>query len=176
MLFSDIFLSRWWSGRGDPLTDITRCKRRQGSTQQTERVSQRAGGRQLRSTNNSSSNINKISVFGKGKYYFQRTQKTRGGGVGRKIVKVNVIIQIKELWLLALDLAKEKFWGFKEISNLSFKSWNLYLGEIIFVTNFEVLKYSTYLDQEISSAPTPRTTGKHLACFLHREASPSLCT
>ena len=47
------------------------------------------------STNNSSSNINKISVFGKGKYclfYFSRTQK---------IVKLNITTQIKELWLLA---------------------------------------------------------------------------
>ena len=44
MLFSDIFLSRLWPGR--TLTDITMCKRHQGSTRQRESVSQRAGCRQ----------------------------------------------------------------------------------------------------------------------------------
>ena len=41
MLFSDIFLSRLWPG--GTLTDITMCKRHQGSTRQRESVSQRAG-------------------------------------------------------------------------------------------------------------------------------------
>ena len=40
MLFSDIFLSRWWPG--GTLTDIM-----SGSTRQTESVSQKAGCRQL---------------------------------------------------------------------------------------------------------------------------------
>ena len=39
------------------------------------------------STNNLSSNINKISVFRKGKYYFQT----------QKIVKLNITTQIKKL-------------------------------------------------------------------------------
>ena len=79
------------------------------------------------STNNSSSNINKISVFGKGKYclfYFSRTQK---------IVKLNITTQIKELWLLALNLAKKNFWAFKEISNLSF-----------FCTSIQILSTSSF--------------------------------
>ena len=44
-LFSDIFMSRCWPG--GTLTDITICKRHQGSTRQTESVRQRAGCRQL---------------------------------------------------------------------------------------------------------------------------------
>ena len=108
MLFSDIFLSRWWPG--GTLTDITMRKRHQGSTRQTESVS-----RNLvvdKSTNNSSSNIHKISVFGKGKYCFSDPKDRQ--------VK-HYYPNKKKLWLSALDLAKKNFWGFKEISNLSFR-------------------------------------------------------
>ena len=66
MLFSAFFLSRrWWPG--DALTDITICKRHHGSTRQTESVSHTADN----STNNSSSNINKILVLGKEKTVFK---------------------------------------------------------------------------------------------------------
>ena len=40
------------------------------------------------STNNSSSNINKVSVFGKGKYCFHRPNN--------KIIKLNITTQIKK--------------------------------------------------------------------------------
>ena len=43
------------------------CKRQQGSTRQTESVKELVIDN---STNDSSSNINEISVFGKGKYCF----------------------------------------------------------------------------------------------------------
>ena len=48
----------------------------------------------------------------KRKTLFSRTQK---------IVKLNITTQIKKLWLLELNLAKKNFWGFKEMSTLSFK-------------------------------------------------------
>ena len=59
MLFSDFFPSRWWPG--GTLTDITLCKRHQGSTGKRN-----AAAIELvvdSSTKNSPSNINKISVF-----------------------------------------------------------------------------------------------------------------
>ena len=109
MLFSNIFLSLWWPG--GTLTDIINCAK--GTRAAPDK--QKASVKEMvvdNSTNNSSSNINKISVFGKGKTLFSRTQK---------IVKLNITTQIKILsWLLALDLAKKNFWGFQEISNLSF--------------------------------------------------------
>ena len=59
------------------------------------------------------------------------------------IVKLNITSQRKKLWLLALDLAKNKL-----LSDVSEKStpffqvyveFNLYLREIIFVTDVAVL-------------------------------------
>ena len=67
---------------------------------------------------------------------FSRTQK---------IVKLTVTAQMKKLWLLALNLAKNNFWGFKEISNISLSTWNLYLREIIFVTDIAILTIETFL-------------------------------
>ena len=62
---------------------------------------------------------------------FSRTQK---------IVKLNITTQRKNLWLLALDLAKNKLWWLKEISIFSLLStWNLFLRENIFVTDVAVL-------------------------------------
>ena len=62
------------------------------------------------STNNSSSDINKISVFGKGKYCFH----------GPKDRQVKHYPNKKAL-TLSIGSAKKNFWGFKEISSLSFK-------------------------------------------------------
>ena len=105
MLFSNIFLSLWWPG--GTLTDIINCAK--GTRAAPDK--QKASVKEMvvdNSTNNSSSNINKISVFGKGKTLFSRTQK---------IVKLNITTQIKILsWLLASDLAQKNFWGFEEIS------------------------------------------------------------
>ena len=42
------------------------------------------------------------------------------------------------LWLLAVDLANENFWRLKEISIFSLSTWNLYLRDIIFVTDVSV--------------------------------------
>ena len=62
---------------------------------------------------------------------FSRTQK---------IVKLNITTQRKNLWLLALDLAKNELWWLKEISIFSLLStWNLFLRENIFVTDVAVL-------------------------------------
>ena len=62
---------------------------------------------------------------------FSRTQK---------IVKLNITTQRKNLWLLALDLAKNKLWWLKEISIFSLLStWNFFLRENIFVTDIAVL-------------------------------------
>ena len=56
------------------------------------------------------------------------------------IVKLNITTQRKNLWLLALDLAKNKLWWLKEISIFSLLStWNLFLRENIFVTDVAVL-------------------------------------
>ena len=52
---------------------------------------------------------------------------------------------MKKLWLLAFNLAKNNFWGFKEISNISLSTWNLYLREIIFVTDIAILTIETFL-------------------------------
>ena len=51
-----------------------------------------------------------------------------------------------------LDLAKKNFWGFKEISNPSFKYMPfLYLREIIFVTDVGVLTSETFFNRKKSS-------------------------
>ena len=112
--FSDICLSRWWPG--GRLTDITMCKRHQGSTWQTESVSQRVGCRLL-------NEFIRLPILTRflcpelRKILFSRTQK---------MVKLN-ITQIKKLWLLALVLAKKNFLGFKEIGSLSFKNMEFVL-------------------------------------------------
>ena len=87
------------------------------------------------STNNSSSNINNISLFGKGKYCFH--------GPNSKIVKLNITTKIKKLWLLAWDLATRISEGSKKSAIFLLSTWNFYLQEIIFVTDVGVLTIGT---------------------------------
>ena len=85
------------------------------------------------STNNSSSDINEISVFGKGKCCFDGLKRyfivltyfvvTSPKGLF-KIVRL--ITQRKKLWLSIWSGQKKKFWWLKEISIFLVSTWNLY--------------------------------------------------
>ena len=111
MLFSDIFLSRWWPGC--KLTDITICKSHQGSTRQTESVNQRAGCRKLNNIIIHFFNINKICGFEKENTVFtdSKDRQVKHYYPNKKAVTLSIGSGQKE----------KNFWGFKEISNLSFK-------------------------------------------------------
>ena len=118
-----LFSVRWWAG--GTLTDITMCKRHQGSTGK-----QNAAVIELvvdSSTKNSPSNINKIYVF-----------------TDPKDCQVKHYYPKKKLWLLELTWPKTNWW-LKEISIflLSTNTRNLYLTKIIFVTDVAVLTIQT---------------------------------
>ena len=86
-------------------------------------------------TNNSSSDINKISVFGKGKCCFDGLKRyfivltyfavTSPKGLF-KIAKLINTTQRKKLWLSIWSGQKKKFWWLKEISIFLVSTWNLY--------------------------------------------------
>ena len=69
----------------------------------------------------------------------------------QKIVKLNITTQIKKLWLLALDLAKKNFWGFKEISNLSFKYMEFALTRNHFCNWYWSSNYWDFFNKKESS-------------------------
>ena len=71
----------------------------------------------------------------------------------QKIVKSNITTQIKKLWLLALDLAKKKriSEGSKKSTIFLLSTWNLYLREIIFLTDVGVLTFENFYNRKKSS-------------------------
>ena len=134
MLFSNIFLSLWWPC--GTLTDIINCAK--GTRAAPDK--QKASVKEMvvdNSTNNSSSNINKISVFGKGNTVFTdpKDRQVKHYYPNKKTV---VTLSIES--------------GQKRISEGSKKSaifllctWNLYLRKVIFVTDIGVLTIETFL-------------------------------
>ena len=70
------------------------CKRHQRAVPNEQKVL-------VFSTNNSSSNIYKISVFGKGKYCFHRNNN--------KIAKLNITTQIKKAVTVSTGFGKKEF-------------------------------------------------------------------
>ena len=108
MLFSNIFLYLWWPG--GTLTDIINCAKGTRAAPDKQKASVKemvvATQRIILPL------ILTRFLCSEKETLFSRTQK---------IVKLNITTQIKKLsWLLALNLAKKNFWGFEEISNLSF--------------------------------------------------------
>ena len=89
------------------------------------------------STNNSSSNINKISVFGKGNTVFTDPKDRQ--------VK-HYYPNKKTVVTLSIESGQKEFLRVQSNQESSFfkRTWNLYLREIIFATYVGVLTIETF--------------------------------
>ena len=134
ILFSNIFLSLWWPG--GTLTDINNCEK--GTRAAPDK--QKASVKEMvvdNSTNNSSSNMNKISVFGKGNTVFTDPKDRQ--------VKHHYPPK-KTVVTLSIGSGQKEFLRVRRNQQSFFLStWNLYLREIIFVTDIGVLTIETFL-------------------------------
>ena len=134
MLFSNIFLSLWWP-RGT-LTDIINCAK--GTRAAPDK--QKASVKEMvvdNSTNNSSSNINKISVFGKGNTVFTDPKDRQ---VKHYYPNKNTVVT------LSIESGQKEFLRVRRNQHIFLLStWNLYLRKVIFVTDIGVLTIETFL-------------------------------